>query len=204
MPSPLAARRFEIHAAARRDPAGFVRIDPESVRFHLGTSLADFAVPIQIAPDARAILHAAAAEIALLLGTQHRFVPEDDRDRLIVREDYARLPAVEPLYGPSAGGPDVRAAAQLAPLVHPALTGGIATAWLGRGGKGNGLAALLIALWRRAFEEMAATGGKEETPLLVALAISGELQGLEAALRDALPEPPLDRYLRGAAQGALW
>ena len=34
--------------------------------------------------------------------------------------------------------------------------------------------------------------------------ISGELQGLEAALRDALPEPPLDRYLRGAAQGALW
>jgi len=204
VPTPLAARRLEIHAAARRDPATFVRIDPGSVRFHLGTSLADFTVPIQVAPDARAIVTAAATEIALLLATHHRFVPEDDRDRLIVREDYARLPAVEPLYGPSAGGPDLRAAAQLAPMVHPALTGGIATAWLGRGGKGNGLAALLIAIWRRAFEEMAVNGGKEATPLLVALAISPELQAAEAAIRDLLPAPPLDRYLRGAAMGAIW
>jgi hypothetical protein len=204
VPSPLAARRFEIHAAARRDPAAFVRIDPTSVRFHLGTSLADFLLPIRVAPDALAIVRGAATEIALLLATQHRFVPEDDRDRLIVREDYARLPAVEPLHGASTGGPDLRAAAQLAAAVHPALTGGIATAWLGRGGKGNGLAALLIALWRRAFEEMAATGGKEETPLIVALAMSAELQAAERELRDLLPEPPLDRYLRGAALGALW
>ncbi|HSM94099.1 MAG TPA: hypothetical protein VLT47_14570, partial [Anaeromyxobacteraceae bacterium] len=204
MSSPLAARRLEIHAAARRDPAGFVRIDPASVRFHLGTSLADFAVPIRIAPDARAVFQGAAAEIALLLGTQHPFVPEDDRDRLIVHEDYARLPAVEPLYGPSTGGPDLRGAAQLASLVHPALTGGIVTAWLGRGGRGNGLVTLLIALWRRAFEEMAETGEREATPLLVALAVSAELQAAEAGLRDLLPGPPLDRYLRGAAQGALW
>lgn len=181
-----------------------MRIDPASVRFHLGTSLADFAVPIRIAPDARAIVRAAATEIALLVTTHHRFVPEDDRDRLIVREDYARLPSVERRYGASTGGPDLRAAAQLATTVHPALTGGIATAWLGRGGKGNGLAALLIGLWRRAFEEMASTGDKEETPLLVALAISAELQGVDRAIRDLLPEPPLDRYLRGAAQGALW
>jgi hypothetical protein len=204
VPSPLAARRLEIYAAARRDPAAFVRIDPASVRFHLGTSLADFQVPIRIAPDARAIVRAAAAEIGLLLGTHHRFVPDDDRDRLIVREDYARLPTVETLQGASAGGPDLRAAAQLATAVHPALTGGLATAWLGRGGKGNALASLLISLWRRAFEEMGATGGKEETPLLVALAMSAELHAAERELRDMLPEPPLDRYLRGAAQGALW
>jgi hypothetical protein len=204
VPAPLAARRLEIHAAARRDPAAFVRVDPASVRFHLGTSLADFTVPIRVAPDALAILRAAATEIALLLGTHHRFVPEDDHDRLIVREDYARLPGVEPLHGASTGGPDLRAAAQLSPGVHPALAGGIVTAWLGRGGKGNALAALLISLWRRAFDEMAATGGKEETPLLVALAISAELQGLERELRELLPEPPLDRYLRGAAQVALW
>lgn len=204
MPSPLAARRLEIHAAARSDPAAFARLDPEAVRFHLGTSLADFSVPVQVAPDAAEILRAAAAEIALLLATHHRFVPEEDRDRLIVREDYARLPMVEPLHGPSTGGPDLRAAAQLAAGVHPALTGGIATAWLGRGGKGNGLAALLIALWRRAFEEMAATGGREETPYLVALALSGEVQGAERHYRELLPQPPLDRYLRGAAQGALW
>lgn len=204
MPAPLAARRFEIHAAARRDPAAFVRVDPATVRFHLGTSLADFTVPIWLAPDTLAIVHGAALEIGLLLSTHHRFVPEDDRDRLIVREDYARLPAVERRHGASSGGPDLRAAAQVSTGVHPALTGGITTAWLGRGGKGNALAALLIALWRRAFEEMATTGGKEETPLLVALAISAELQATDRSLRDVLPEPPLDRYLRGAAQGALW
>jgi len=204
VPSPLAARRLEIHAAARREPASFLRIDPASVRFHLGTSLADFSVPVRIAPDAAGIVAGAATEVALLLATHHRFVPEDDRDRLIVREDYARLPGVEPFYGPSAGGPDLRAAAQLAAAVHPALTGGIATAWLGRGGKGNALASLFIALWRRAFEEMAASGGKEETPLLVALATSAELHSAERAIRELLPAPPLDRYLRGAAQGALW
>jgi hypothetical protein len=204
VPSPLAARRLEIHAAARRDPAGFLRIDPATVRFHLGTSLADFAVPVRVAPDARALLDGAATEVALLLATHHRFVPEDDRDRFIVREDYAHLPAVASLYGPSSGGPDLRGAAQLASAVHPALTGGVATAWLGRGGRGNGLASLLIALWRRAFEEMNATGGKEETPLLVALAISSELRAADATIRDLLPEPPLDQYLRGAALGALW
>jgi hypothetical protein len=202
--SPLAARRLELHAAARRNPSAFLAIDAGSVRFHLGTSLADFAVPVWVAPDARAAIDAAVTEIALLLATHHRFVPDDDRDRLIVHERYAQLPAVEPLLGPSSGGPDLRGAAQLAPAVHPALTGGLATAWLGRGGKGNGLAALLIALWKRAFDEMEASGGKEETPLLVALAVSGALHGLDARIRDLLPSPPLDRYLRGAALGAVW
>ncbi|HSN90098.1 MAG TPA: hypothetical protein VLS93_02620, partial [Anaeromyxobacteraceae bacterium] len=206
MPSPVAGRRLEIFAAARADPTGFCRLDPSRVRFSLGTSAADFAVPVEIAAPARAIVSGAAVEAALLLATHHRrFVPADDLDRLILREEYASLPRIAPVLGSSeAGGPDLRAAAQLAPALHPALTGGIVTAWMGRGGKGRSLVALWIELFRTAFEEMAASKGREETPLLVALALSGETAAAEGALRDCLPAPPLDRYIRSAALCALW
>ncbi|HEY6100510.1 MAG TPA: hypothetical protein VIW03_13830, partial [Anaeromyxobacter sp.] len=200
MPSAVALRRFEIYGAARADPARFLRLEPSRVRFSLGTSLADFSIPVEVAADARAIVQGAATEVALLLTTHHRrFVPADDVDRLILREDYASLPQVEPLLGaPPGGGPDLRAAAGLAPAVHPALTGGVVSAWIARGGKGRSLVALWIEVLHRAFEEMAASKGKEETPLLAALALSAETAAAERALRDALPAPPLDRYLKAA------
>ena len=48
-------------------------------------------------------------EIGLLLSTHHRaFVPGDELDRLILREEYATLPAVAAQLGPSGGGPDLR------------------------------------------------------------------------------------------------
>jgi hypothetical protein len=206
VPSPVAGRRLEIFAAARADPAGFLRLDPSRVRFSLGTSAADFSIPIEVGPQARAIVRGAAAEVALLLSIQHRaFVPADDLDRLILREEYASLPQVAPVLGSAgSGGPDLRAAAQLAPALHPALTGGIVGAWMGRGGKGRSLVALWIELFRTAFEEMAASKGREETPLLVALALSAETAAAESALRECLPAPPLDRYVRTAALCALW
>jgi hypothetical protein len=206
VPSPVAGRRLEIFAAARADPAGFLRLDPSRVRFSLGTSASDFAIPIEVGPQARAIVRGAAVEAALLLSTHHRrFVPSDDLDRLILREEYASLPQVAPVLGSAgAGGPDLRAAAQLAPALHPALTGGIVTAWMGKGGKGRSLVALWIELLRTAFGEMAASKGREETPLLVALALSAETAAAESALRECLPASPLDRYLRAAALCALW
>jgi hypothetical protein len=195
-----------VFAAARADPGAFVRLDASRVRFSLGTSAADFAVPVEIAADARAIVRGAAAEAALLLASHHRrFVPADDLDRLILREDYAGLPPVPPLLGAgAAGGPDLRGAAQLGPAIHPALTGGIVAAWMGKGGKGRSLVALWIELLVRAFAEMAGSKGREETPLLAALALGAETAGAERALRDALPSPPVDRYLRAAALSALW
>jgi hypothetical protein len=206
VPSPVAARRLEVFSAARADPAAFLRLDASRVRFSLGTSAADFAVPVEVAADARGIVRGAASEVALLLSTHHRaFVPADDIDRLILREDYASLPPVAPLLGSGAGGgPDLRAAMQLGPAIHPALTGGVVAAWMGRGGKGRSLVALWIELLRRAFDEMAASKGREETPLLVALALAAETAGAERAVREALPGPPLDRYLRAAASSALW
>jgi hypothetical protein len=205
VPSAIAARRLEIFSAARSDPAAFLRIDREGLRFSLGTSIADLAVPIEIAADARAIVRGAISDAALLFSTHHRgFVPADDVDRLILREEYAALPAVDARLGPSVGGPDLRGAAQLAAAVHPALTGGLVTAWMGKGGRGRSLVALWIELLRRAFEEMAATRGRERTPLLVALALSSECAAAERELRPVLPSPPLDRYLKAAALAASW
>ena len=205
MPSPLALRRLEIFSSARRDPAGFVRFDRERLRFSLGTSLADLAVPVELAQDVRAIVRGALVEIALLLSTHHRaFVAADDADQLILREEYAGLPPVAPQLGPSGGGPDLRGAAQLAPAIHPALTGGLVSAWMGRGGKGRSLVALWIELLRRGLEEMAASRGREETPLVVALALGSETAAADRELKAYLPSPPVDRYLRSAALAAGW
>jgi hypothetical protein len=205
VPSPLALRRLEIFSSARPDPAGFVRFERERLRFSLGTSLADLAIPVELSEDARAIVRGALLEIALLLSTHHRgFVSADDVDQLILREEYGALPPVQAQLGPSGGGPDLRAAAQLAPAVHPALTGGLVSAWMGKGGKGRSLVALWIELLRRGFEEMAATRDREETPVVVALALAAETAGVERLLKPVLPSPPVDRYLRTAALAAGW
>jgi hypothetical protein len=206
VPTPLAARRLEIHAAARRDLVGFLRLDPAGLRFSLGTSLAELVVPIEVTPDARAIVRQAAVELALLLATHHRaFVPAEDVDQLILREEYASLPAVEPRLGAGgAGGPDLRGAAQLGPAIHPALMGGLVSAWMGKGGKGRSLVALWIALLQRAFAEMADAGEKEPTPLLVALTLSSESAAAAEEVRPCLPRAPLDRYLRAATLSGLW
>ncbi|HEX9049971.1 MAG TPA: hypothetical protein VF841_05500 [Anaeromyxobacter sp.] len=205
MPSAIAVRRLEIFSAARSDPGAFLRLDRDGLRFSLGTSIADLAIPIQIAADARAIVRGAISDAALLLSTHHRgFVPADDLDRLILREEYAALPPVDARLGATVGGPDLRGAAQLAAAVHPALTGGLVTAWMGKGGRGRSLVALWIELLRHAFDEMAAARDRERTPLLVALALSAECAAAERELRPFLPAPPLDRYLRAAALAAAW
>ncbi|HET7826402.1 MAG TPA: hypothetical protein VFK90_13785, partial [Anaeromyxobacter sp.] len=205
MPSPFALRRLELFSSARQDPTAFLRFDRERLRFSLGTSLADLAIPVELKDDARSIVRAALAEVALLLSTHHRsFVPADDVDQLILREEYGALPQVAPQLGPAGGGPDLRAAAQLAPAIHPALTGGIVGAWMGKGGKGRSLVALWIELLRRGFEEMASTRDREETPLVVALALTSEAAAAERSLRPWLPAPPIDRYLRTAALAAGW
>jgi hypothetical protein len=205
VPTPLAARRLEIYAAARGAGEGFARLERERLRFSLGTSLADVAVPVEIAADARAIIRGAAIEIAILLATHHRAIlPADDVDALFLREEYANLPPVEARLAVATGGPDLRAAVQLGPAIHPALTGGLLAAWMGKGGKGRSLVALFIELLRRAFAEMAESGDREETPLLVALALGAELIAAEADVREILPRAPFEKYLRAAALSATW
>jgi hypothetical protein len=202
---PIAARRLRILAEARAQGEPFLSIDPARLRFQLGTSHADLRVPVDLAGDAAAIVRSAVDQIGLLLATHHgRFVPPEELDRLYLREDYASLPHVADLLAPATGGPDLRIAAEVALAAHPALQGGVVTAWMGPGGKGRSLTALWIASLRTAAAEMAASPDREETPLLVALALSGALHEAAAGLREVLPGPPHDRWLRAAALTALW
>ena len=205
MPAPVAARCLEIFAAARGEPGAFLRLDPGRLRFSLGTSLADFAVPVQVAADASGIVRAAAMELALLLASHHRgHLAADDLDRLILRDDYAHLPPLPPPAALARGGVDLRSAVQLGPDLHPSLTGPVVGAWLGRGGRGHSLVALWIELLRQAFAEMARARGQEETPLLVAHALSAVTAAAAEPLREVLPSPPLDRQLRSASLCGLW
>jgi hypothetical protein len=201
----IAARRLEIMATARTAGEDLLRFDPARLRSSLGTSLTDLRIPVQVAPDAAAIVRSAASELAMLLVTQHRhFVPVDDLDRVLLAEGYASLPTVTATLGPSGGGADLMAAGQLAPTLHPALTGGVVCAWMGPGGRGRSLTGLFIEVLRQAFREMDATEGKEETPLIAMLALFSELLGTEERFRDVLPAPPVDRYLRAATLCGLW
>jgi hypothetical protein len=203
--SPIAARRLQVLAAARREGEAFARIDPARLRFHLGASLADLQVPIQVESGAVALVQAAAEQAGIALTVHHkRFVPPEELDRIYLREDYAALPAIADALGAVEGGPDLRAAARLGALAHPALPGGLVCAWMGRGGRGRSLTALWIAVLRAAFEERRASATGEETPLLATLALAGALQATGPGLREVLPGAPYDRYLRAAALTALW
>ncbi len=205
MASAIAARRLEIITAARAAGGELVRLDPARLRFSLGTSLGDVRIPVQVAPDARDIVSAAAAELALLLTTQHRgLVPADELDRVYLADGYANLPTPAPTLGPSRGGADLRAAARLGAASHPALTGGVVCAWMGPGGRGRSLTGLFIQSLGQGFAEMESSRQREETPVIVALALFGELAAVEERVREALPGPPLDRYLRAATFTGLW
>ncbi len=191
--------------AARALGGELVRFDPARLRFSLGTSLTDVRIPVQVAPGAVAIVRAAANELAMLLATHHRhFVPADELDRVFLAEGYASLPNPAATLGPSGGGADLRAAAQLGAAAHPALSGGIVCAWMGPGGRGRSLTALFIQALRQGFAEMEESRQGEETPLLVAMALFAELLKAEERVRDVMPAPPIDRYLRAATAVGLW
>ena len=201
---PVAARRLAILAAARARRAEFLRLDPARFRFSLGTSLTDFRLPVSVAGDVRAIVHAAAAELAAMLVAHHRFVPTDERDRLVRQALAAEPPHAPARLAPTGGGPDLRAAARLGAEIHPALTGGLLCAWMEPGGRGRSLVGLAIEASKRALTEAADSGHREPTPVVVALALQGVLSRAERRVRELLPAPPLDRYLGAAVTVGLW
>lgn len=204
---PIAARRLRILAEARERGEPFLRLDPSRLRFQLGTSHADLRVPVELSADAVALVRGAVDQLGLLLATHHaRFLPKGALDPLYLREDYASLPRVLDQHSPATGGPDLRGAAHLALATHPALQGGLVTAWMGPGGKGRSLTALWIGALRNAAAEASgpAAAVQEDTPFLVALGLQAALQAAAAGLKEVLPGPPHDRWLRSAALSALW
>ncbi len=205
MTSSIAERRLQLLAALRAAGAERLRFEPERLRFSLGTSLGELHIPVQVTPGARSIVQSAVRELALMLAVQHRrLVPPEELERLLLLEGHANLPAAADTLGPSGGGADLQAAAQLAAQAHPALTGGVVCAWMGPGGRGRSLTAVVIGALRQALTEMETSLTGEETPLLVLLLLFEELALADAALLEALPRSPVDRHLRAAALAGMW
>lgn len=194
--SPIAHRRFELAMQLYGRVGELLRLDPGRLRFSLGVSLADVRLPFHVTPEVAGLFPQAARQLALMLLSRHReLVTAGEFDRFLLVEDFSTLPSAQPTLSPSSGGPDTRATADLATLSHPLLTGGIMATWLGPGGGGRSLVALVIDLLRRAFAEMEESRGREETPALVALMLSSQFPAVERALRALELPPSVERAL---------
>ncbi len=206
MASPLAARRIQILTSGVVLPGGeLAALDRSRLRLHALGRSGEVRIPILVEAGAATLLRAAASELALLLATQHRrLLPIDDLERIRAAGGYVPLPSVAPSLGPSGGGPDLKAAARLGVGVHPALTGGIVCAWMGPGGRGRSLTGLVIEVLRRAFAEGQRSSEREETPVLVALALFPALAAAEEPVRALLPAPPLEGWFRAAVLSGLY
>lgn len=205
MASPIAERRVALARAFSSGQAALPRFDHTKLRFALGTSMAELKVPFVVTPDVQRIVVQAARQLVLMLVGRHRsLLPTDEFDQFLLDEGFANLPQIAPTLAPPAGGADVRATAELASRLHPALTGGVMSAWLGSGGGGRSLVALTIELFRKAIAEMREARGREETSTLLALIFSSMLPAAEGALRHVPLSPPHDRWFRGAAAVGLF
>ncbi|MFY0529985.1 hypothetical protein ACN28I_44735 [Archangium gephyra] len=201
--SPIAQRRVELAGQFHGRTSELLRLEPGRLRFSLGVSLAELRLPFHITPEAAALFPQGVRQLAVMLLSRHRdLVSTGEFDRFLLVEEYATLPPLPPTLSPGTGGPDTRATADLATLTHPLLTGGVMAAWLGPGGGGRSLVALVIELMRRAFVEMKESRGREETPALVPLMLSSLLPGVEGALRTLeLPALVQRQWVTGTATG---
>jgi hypothetical protein len=203
MPSPIAQRRFELVGQLHGRVGEMLRLEASRLRFSLGVSLADLRLPFHLTPEAAALFPMGVRQLAMMLLSRHRdLVSTGEFDRFLLVEEYSNLPPLPVTLSPATGGPDTRAVADLATLTHPLLTGAVMAAWLGPGGGGRSLVALVIELMRRAFGEMKESRGREETPALVALMLSSQLPGLEGAVRSLeLPHSVQRQILTAATTG---
>src|SRR5581483_9661541 len=75
--------------AKGRGLADALRLDGSSLRFHLGTSLADLRVPVIIAPSLAAAFQAAVRDLFFLLAVRHRaLLNDEDYDHLLLQDDF--------------------------------------------------------------------------------------------------------------------
>ncbi len=203
--SPWAELRIGVCSAFRARTVALPELSASRVRFSLGGSAADARVPWDVTAEAARIVGFSGVQLLALLVARHReALTRADHDRLMMDERFAALPeATDHVGWVQVGNPDARAAAAAGPRAHPLLTAGVMAAWLGPGGAGRSLVALLIELLRTAHSEMP-RDGREETPTLVA-AMLATLLGEAAELSRRVPlSPPTDRLLQGAVASGLY
>jgi hypothetical protein len=193
-------------AAQGRTLAEALRLDGRTLRFHLGTSLADLRVPVHVDESVRGVLRTAVRDLFFLLSLRHRAaLRENEYDQLILLDGFEPGAARQTSFNPpaSAKSENVRHAFLEAPGFHPALDCGLVASWLTSGRPGRALAGTLNALLRRAHAETAGRDPLEPTSFLALLAIRSLSQEALATLRGFPISGPAGRALHGAVAAGL-
>ena len=179
-------------------------IDRRSLRFHLGTSLADMRVPVSVDPQLVQAFELAARDLLYLLAIRDRAaLREGDWDRLLLLDGFDPKSGRPVSFTPPAQvkSEGVRRAFLEGPELHPALDSGVLAGWIAQGRPGRNLVAALNALFRRGLRESA---GKEPTCALALLALRPAAELAMASLRAVPLGPPMGRVLAGATALGLF
>ena len=206
-----AEERLELIARLRANAPGgslsdALRLDGRSLRFHVGTSLADLRVPVHVDGSIHAAMRAAVRDLFFLLAMRHRTVlRQNEYDRLILLDGFdPRAARTTSFNAPSSvKSESVRKAFLEAPELHPALDGGVLASWLGSGRPGRVLAGTLNALLRRALAEAPGRDPPEPTAYLALLAVRSLSHAALSPLKEFPVSGPAARALHGAVAAGL-
>ena len=206
-----AEERLDLIARLRKSAQGrtlsdTLRLDARTLRFHLGTSLADLRVPVHVDESVRAVLRSAVRDLFFLLALRHRStLRESEYDSLILLDGFDPRAARQTSFNApsSAKAENVRNAFLEAPELHPALDCGLVASWLTSGRPGRALAGTLNALLRRTQAETAGREPLEPTSYVALLALRALSQEALAALRQFPISGPTGRALHGGVAAGL-
>jgi hypothetical protein len=179
-------------------------LDQRSLRFHLGTSLADLRVPVAVDPQLIHVFETAAVDLFHLLCIRHRAVlREEDWDRLLLLDGFDSRAGRPVSFSAPAQirSENVRSAFFEAPELHPSLDSGVVAGWIAQGRPGRILLSALNSLFRRALAE---SDKSEPTAALTMVALRAAAAPAMAALRGVPVGSPLSRTLAGATGVGLF
>jgi len=202
-PALLARLRERVEGRAVQDA---LRLDGRTLRFHLGTSLADLRVPVALGGDLRRAFTAAVRDLYFLLCVRHRpLLKESEFDQLLLQDGFDSK-ALRPVsFSPpvAVARENVRRAFVEAPELHPALDAGVLASWIASGRPGRAWLGALNAVLRRSMAEAAANDRQEPTAYLVALSLRTLADEAHAILRAVPLSQPMQRVIHGALATGL-
>jgi len=203
--------RLDLVSGLRRQAPGrslsdLLRLDGRSLRFHVGTSLADLRVPVHVEAGVEQTVRTAVRDLFFLLSLRHRAaLRPNEYDRLMLLDGFDAKAARQVSFNaPSTvRSENVRRAFLEAPELHPALDAGLIASWLTTGRPGRALAGVLNALLRRAQGEAGMQERPEPTPYVVLLALRALSRTALDTLKDLPISGPAGRTLHGAVAAGL-
>ena len=202
-PALLARLRRHAEGRAMQDA---LRLDGRTLRFHLGTALADLRVPVALGVDLRAAFRAAVRDLYFLLCVRHRTsLKESEFDQLLLQDGFDSK-ALRPVsYSPpqAVARENVLRAFVEAPELHPALDAGVLASWIASGRPGRAWLGALSAVLRRAMAEAAASDRREPTAYLLALSLRALSDEAHAILRAVPLGQAMHRVIHGAVATGL-